>query len=753
MTAGRPGGEVAVIGAGVAGLTAAYLLQRAWRVTLYEAGARLGGHAHTHRVKLPGGSGELALDTGFLVHNAANYPNLVRLFREQGVQTESSDMSLSVACDGCGLEYSSGSGLRALPRRLAEAGQPAGVDLLEETAEFNRAARALLSSPVPPGLTLSAMLADVGLSEYFADHVVMPLVSIIWSCDTATAGRYPVGALLAFLDNHGLLMSGDATRWRTVTGGSAVYVERIAATLSEVLRGTPARSVRRTPDGVEVRDAADRVRHFDRVVIAVHPGDALRLLADPTAAEAAVLPALPYVRNPAVLHTDGAMLPRRAMHRSSWNHRQSACRPGGQELAVTYYLNRLQNIDSPVPYMVTLSGHEKVDPAAVLARMDYEHPLYTPESVAARGRLKELTTSVTAYAGAYHGWGFHEDGCRSGVAAAEAFGVRWLPAGQADRADLDSAGRQVHRRAGQDLRHEPGEEGSRPALGEAARAAGAEPAHRGQEVDRPGKIPRHLGDKVVAVGAEPAQGRREDRAAQRPLADPGRQPAHRGNSRPRQLRVERARGRQPHVEQLVVDRQAAQPGQRRQRSRDHRLARRVVTGYGGFVALTEKAPGVSSGKAEARHSGLAGRERADGLVAVEDQPGRVLDGERARARQRGEVADAVTEQDRRRRLPVPEGLVPEGPVTSQRERERGQVRVPRAVSGQPHGLPGRADIETGVKAEFRRGHPVDPLGDVRGLDAAHLLLKLLPAVAGMPREQQHVMHRRPTGCTAWSSRA
>ena len=432
MTAGRPGGEVAVIGAGVAGLTAAYLLQRAWRVTLYEAGARLGGHAHTHRVKLPGGSGELALDTGFLVYNAANYPNLVRLFREQGVQTESSDMSLSVACDGCGLEYSSGSGLRALPRRLAGS-LPAGmgVDLLEETAEFNRAARALLSSPVPPGLTLSAMLADVGLSEYFADHVVMPLVSIIWSCDTATAGRYPVGALLAFLDNHGLLMNGDATRWRTVTGGSAVYVERIAATLSEVLRGTPVRSVRRTPDGVEVRDAADRVRHFDRVVIAVHPGDALRLLADPTAAEAAVLSALPYVRNPAVLHTDGAMLPRRAMHRSSWNHRQSACRPGGQELAVTYYLNRLQNINSPVPYMVTLSGHEKVDPAAVLARMDYEHPLYTPESVAARSRLKELTTSVTAYAGAYHGWGFHEDGCRSGVAAAEAFGVRWLPAGKA----------------------------------------------------------------------------------------------------------------------------------------------------------------------------------------------------------------------------------------------------------------------------------------------------------------------------------
>ncbi len=541
MTGRRSRGRVAVIGAGVAGLTAAYLLQRMWRVTVYEADTRLGGHAHTHRIRLPGGS-ELALDTGFLVYNAANYPNLIRLFREQAVPTESSDMSLSVTCDGCGLEYSSGSGLRALPRRLAEAGQPSGVDLLEETAEFNRAARALLSASVPPDLTLAAMLADNGLSAYFAEHVVLPLISIIWSCDMATAGRYPVGALLAFLDNHGLLMAGDATRWRTVTGGSAVYVERVAATLSEVLRGTPVRAVRRMPDGVEIRDSADRVRQFDRVVIAVHPVDALRLLADPTAAENTVLSALAYVRNPAVLHTDGTMLPRRALHYSSWNHRQSACQPGDQELTVSYYLNRLQNIDSPTPYLVTLSGHEKVDPALVLARIDYEHPLYTPESVAARSRLPELTTSVTAYAGAYHGWGFHEDGCRSGVAAAEAFGVRWLRGSEAGRAGL-----RVHRRGGQDLRHEPGEKGARPALDEAARARSTESADGVQEIDRPGEVVGHLGDEVVAVGAEPAQGRREDRADQRALADPGRQPAHRGDGWPSQRRMERERGWQPHV--------------------------------------------------------------------------------------------------------------------------------------------------------------------------------------------------------------
>jgi predicted NAD/FAD-binding protein len=612
-------------------------------------------------------------------------------------------------------------------------------------AEFNRAARVLLPASVPTDLTLAGMLADIGLSEFFADHVVLPLISIIWSCDTATASRYPVGALLAFLDNHGMLMSGEATRWRTVTGGSAVYVERVAATVSEVLRGTPVRSLRRRPDGVEIRDAAHRVRHFDRVVIAVHPGDALRLLADPTPAERAVLSALPYVRNPAVLHTDGAMLPRRAMHRSSWNHRQSACRPDGQELSVTYYLNRLQNIESPIPYMVTLNGHEKVDPASVLARMDYEHPLYTPEAVAARSRLPELTTSVTAYAGAYHGWGFHEDGCRSGVAAAEAFGVRWLPADEAGGAGLS-----VHRRAGQDLRDEPGEERSRPALHEAARAGGAEPADRVQEIDRPGQIASHLGDKVIAVGAEPAQGRGEDRAAQRALPDPGRQPAHRGDGRPGQPRMERERGWQSHVEQLIVTGQAAQQGQRLQRSRDHRLAGRVVTGDGPVASLTQKVPGSSSGKAETRHSGAGSRERGDGLVALEEQPGRVLDGERARAGQRGEVAEAVTEQDRR-----PQRAVPEDPVTGQRERERGHVGVPGAVAGQLHGPLARyaPGIEPGLQPEFWRAHPVDPLQDVGAFDVAHLGLELLPAVAGVTGEQQHVMHRCATGSAAgwWSA--
>jgi predicted NAD/FAD-binding protein len=416
---------VAVIGSGIAGLTAAYVLQRAWPVTLYEADSRLGGHADTHPINSPDCGSLLALDTGFIVHNEANYPFLMRLFKELGVRTENTDMSLSVGCDGCGLEYSSGSGLRALPRRLQAVSDSSGSDMLAEMVEFNQQARQLLTDGADPELTLDKLLAEGGYSAAFVHHVILPLVSIIWSCDPASAGRYPAGALLAFLDNHGLLMTGDATRWRTVTGGSATYVDRVAATLHEVCRGLPVREVHRAADGVLVRDASDRVRQFDRLVIAVHPAQALDLLADPTAAEREVLAHMPYTRNTAVLHTDSTVLPRQRVNCSSWNHRQTSCRPGAEDVVVSYYLNRLQNIDSETDYIVTFGSSDGIDPATVLARMDYEHPCYTVQSTAARNRLAELTSSVTAYAGAYHGWGFHEDGCRSGVAAAQAFGVSW----------------------------------------------------------------------------------------------------------------------------------------------------------------------------------------------------------------------------------------------------------------------------------------------------------------------------------------
>jgi predicted NAD/FAD-binding protein len=260
--------------------------------------------------------------------------------------------------------------------------------------------------------------------DYFAEHLVLPLVSAVWSCGAKTAREYPVRYLLRFLDNHGVLPTSPALRWRTVVGGSRTYVEKIAATLSSVQVATPVRAVRRTGQGVEVHEEGDRRHSFDRAVLAVHPHEALRVLTDATAAERQVLQAIPYLRNSVVLHTDRSVLPSAERNRASWNNRRVTCEPGDDRLVMHYYLNRLQHIDAPVDYIATL-GADEIKPESVLARMVYEHPVYTPESVAARQRLPELSGGVLAFAGAYHGWGFHEDGCLSGVLAAQALGVRW----------------------------------------------------------------------------------------------------------------------------------------------------------------------------------------------------------------------------------------------------------------------------------------------------------------------------------------
>lgn len=359
-----------------------------------------------------------------------HYPSFSRLLRELDVRSQPTDMSLSVSCGGCGLRYSSGSGLRALPRGLAGPGSAeagSGAALAGELARFNASARALLAGAdgSTAGLTLEKFLADGSFTPAFVGHVVLPLVAIVWSCDLATAGRYPASALLAFLDNHGMLAAGAATRWRTITGGSRSYVDRVARALTEVRAGTPVTSVRRGRAVVEVRDRAGGARAFDRDVIAVHPHQALALLADPTQAERDVLSSLPYLANRAVLHTDPRLLPPDEMCRAAWNHRQSSCSARDATATVTYDLNRLQNLPAATPYLVTLGDSGQVDPASVLARMDYEHPLYTVESAAARSALPELSTGMTAFAGAYHGWGFHEDGCRSGLAAAAALGAEW----------------------------------------------------------------------------------------------------------------------------------------------------------------------------------------------------------------------------------------------------------------------------------------------------------------------------------------
>ncbi|MGW2960814.1 NAD(P)/FAD-dependent oxidoreductase [Streptomyces sp. NPDC001220] len=416
--------RTAVIGSGVAGLTAAHILARAHHVTLYEADDRLGGHAHTHDLTAPDGRTH-RVDSGFIVHNRRTYPNLLRLLRELNVATQQSEMSMSVRCEGCGLEYAGARGLRGLLAQPRNALRGPYLRMLAEVPRFHRAARRLLETGADDTLTLGAFLDRTGFSSYFRAHFMTPVVSAVWSCDAETALRYPAAYLFRFLAHHGMLSVSGSPVWRTVTGGSATYVDRIADGLHEVRAGTPVRSVLRHADGVDVTTGDGTTASYDHAVLAAHPDQTLRLLADATPAEKEVLGAFRYSRNTTLLHTDTGLLPRASGARASWNYLMPSCLAGADGVRVSYDMNRLQRLHAPQTYVVTLGGQDRVDPTRVLARMTYEHPIYTPESIAAQRRLPELNTAVTVFAGAYHGWGFHEDGCRSGVEAAAALGERW----------------------------------------------------------------------------------------------------------------------------------------------------------------------------------------------------------------------------------------------------------------------------------------------------------------------------------------
>ncbi|MFF3137404.1 NAD(P)/FAD-dependent oxidoreductase [Streptomyces mirabilis] len=414
----------AVIGSGVAGLTAAYVLGRAHHVTLYEADDRLGGHVHTHELTSSDGATH-RVDSGFIVHNRLTYPNLLRLFDELGVTTQESEMSMSVRCEGCGLEYAGARGPAGLFAQPRNALRGAYLRMLTEVPAFHRAARRLLGQGAGHDLTLGEFLDQEGFSAYFRTHFMTPVVSAVWSCDAVTAQRYPAAYLFRFLEHHGMLSVDGSPTWRTVTGGSHAYVDRVAARLDVVHLAAPVRALRRHPEGVSLTTGDGTTQSYDSVVVATHPDQALNLLADASPQEKEVLGAFRYSRNTTLLHTDTRLLPRARGARASWNYLMPSCAAGADRVRVSYDMNRLQRLDATETFVVTLGGEDRIDPARVRASMVYEHPVYTPESVAAQQRLPELNTSVTAFAGAYHGWGFHEDGCRSGVAAAAALGVDW----------------------------------------------------------------------------------------------------------------------------------------------------------------------------------------------------------------------------------------------------------------------------------------------------------------------------------------
>jgi uncharacterized protein len=431
--------RVAVVGAGVSGLTAAHALTQTHHVTLFEAQPRLGGHAHTHDVAVSGGR-TVPVDSGFIVLNDRTYPTLRRLFDELGVPTRPTEMSMSITCAGCGLAYAGGRGARGIfaqPRRSVDA---RFWRLLLQVRRFQRRAKVLLTTvEAHPGgghpdeaLTYGDFLREQGFDAHFVAHYALPVVSCVWSMGEDEALAYPAAYLFAFLRHHGFLDLGDAPTWHTVVGGSRTYVEAITERLDVVRRGVPVVGVERTGSGVRVISGpgGETVEEFDQVVVATHADEALELLRDPTEREREVLGAFGYSTNDTYLHRDASVLPDPRV-RASWNYGLEDCGHHVDRTRVSYWMNRLQGHDAADPLVVTLNPHKPPD--EVIARMSYRHPVYTLASVAAQRGLPELNDGRIAFAGAYHGWGFHEDGCLAGLRAARSLGARH--ADDADDAD------------------------------------------------------------------------------------------------------------------------------------------------------------------------------------------------------------------------------------------------------------------------------------------------------------------------------
>jgi predicted NAD/FAD-binding protein len=414
--------HVAVIGSGIAGLAAAYFLSRRHRVTLFERAGRLGGHTHTVVVEGPGGP--VSLDTGFLVHNARTYPNLVRLFAELGVETDASDMSFSVSCPASNFEYSSRGlqGFFAQPHRLV---RPAHYRLLRDILRFNREASRVMTTPGAESWTLADFLRGQRYSDEFAARYLAPMASAIWSSSLDSIHRFPAQTLVRFMENHGMLAVGSHPTWRVVRDGSHTYIPRLTAPLDGAVHtDVRLQSVRRHEDGVSLTFADRPDLRVDDVVFACHGDQVLGLLADPTDAERQVFRHFTTTANEAWLHTDSRALPAAPWAHASWNYRLGGT--AGAAPAVTYHLNRLQGITGSTDYCVTLNPRTALDDDCVIRRIAYRHPKVTLESVGAQARWREVSgVGRTHYCGAYWRHGFHEDGLMSALRVAANLGVHW----------------------------------------------------------------------------------------------------------------------------------------------------------------------------------------------------------------------------------------------------------------------------------------------------------------------------------------
>ncbi len=405
--------KIAIVGAGIAGNVAAWHLHREHDITVFEAGAHAGGHSHTHELEQAGR--RYAVDTGFIVFNDWTYPNFIALLDELGVASQPSSMSFSVRDEASGLEYN-GTTLNTLFAQRSNLLRPSFLGMLRDILRFNREAPALLEAPGGE-LPLGEVLARGGYGRAFVERYIVPMGAAIWSTDPASMQRFPARFFVRFLHNHGMLSVNARPQWRVIRGGSARYVEQLTAPFRDRIRlRTPVESVRRLPGSVIVKARGRDAERFDALFLACHSDQALRLLADPSPAERAVLSAIPYQENEAVLHTDTRLLPRKRRAWAAWNYH--VLREPGERVALTYNMNILQGLDAPEPYLVTLNRGDQIDPAKVIKRITYHHPQFTPAGVAAQARQAELNGPLnTYYCGAWWRHGFHEDGVVSALAA------------------------------------------------------------------------------------------------------------------------------------------------------------------------------------------------------------------------------------------------------------------------------------------------------------------------------------------------